>query len=217
MTNLYYSPYIDTEGEIQEHALYDLMYPLDPLTPPHNNTKSIINKCPAITAYNNQSAVLRAPVEINLMWDTFKSEWKYHGVIANKDFVIKTEDNSPIIQLKFYYLFWQDKPSNTQLFLYDPPLHQLNRLPNFYTTSGMIPIGQYTRNTSIGLVIKNKDKPIKINRGDALATITAVSDKKIKFIRKDPPKHILQTNYRHLMYKHLCPYTLSTKLFSRWL
>ena len=217
MTNLYYSPYIDTEGEIQENALYDLMYPLDPLTPPHNNTKSIINKCPAITAYNNQSAVLRAPVEINLMWDTFKSEWKYHGVIANKDFVIKTEDNSPIIQLKFYYLFWQDKPSNTQLFLYDPPLHQLNRLPNFYTTSGMIPIGEYTRNTSIGLVIKNKDKPIKINRGDALATITAVSDKKIKFIRKDPPKHILQTNYRHLMYKHLCPYTLSTKLFSRWL
>ena len=81
----------------------------------------------------------------------------------------------------------------------------------------MIPIGEYTRNTSIGLVLKPNNNTIKIERGQALAAITLVGDEKIKLVKKKPPQHILDENYRNTGKPKYCPYLMTKTLFSRWL
>lgn len=219
MTKLYYHPYTPytTNTRIEESPMYDLLYDLEAYAPPHKeNTSLQVNKCPGMTSFDNQSFILRSPLDIHLVYDTFKKEWKTNAPEGTKS-LIMTEQNSTILQLAFYYLFWQDKQSDTQLFMYDPPLYSLTTLPNFYITAGMVPIGQYTRNTSVGLIPKDIDKPIKIKRGQPLATFTAFSSKKIQLIKQTPPQHILDANSRHLKMKHFCPYTFSKQLFSRWL
>lgn len=219
MTKLYYHAYTPytTDTRIEESPMYDLLYDLEAYSPPHKQTPSlIVNKCPAMTSYDNQSFILRSPLDIHLTYDTFKKKWHSTSPKAVYNLVMIEED-STLLQLAFYYLFWQDKPSDTQLFMYDPPLYSLTTLPNFYVTAGMIPIGEYTRNTSIGLVPKDIEKPIKIKRGQPLATITAVSSQKIQLVKRKPPQSVLDTNQRHLKLKDFCPYTASRKLFSRWL
>jgi hypothetical protein len=216
MTKLYYhafTPHI----RIEESPMCDLLYDLEQYSPPHKQTPNLsVNLCPALTAFDNQSFVLRSPLDIHMVYDTFKKSWQSNVTPTVKDFIL-IEKNSSIFQLAFYYLFWQDKQSDTQLFMYDAPLYALTSLPNFYVTSGMIPIGQYTRNTGIGIVPKDLEKPIKIKRGQALASITAFSSQKIQLIKQKPPQSILDTNQRHLFMKSFCPYTMSKKLFSRWL
>ena len=220
MTKLYYYPYTpyDTFEPIESHPLFDLLYPLESYAPPHKEDKGLlVNKCPAMQAYDNQSFIIKSPVDIRLDYDTFANKLTTNAPEGTRSLILTEQPNSPIIQFAFYYLFWQDKPSDTQLFLYDAPLYSLNTLPNFYITAGMIPIGQYTRNSSIGIIIKDKTKPIIIKRGQPLATITALSSNRIQLIRKQPPQHILDTNARNLKMKKFCPYTFSKQLFSRWL
>jgi len=220
MTILHYYPYTpyDTEERIETHPLYDLLYPLENYNPPHKDDKQLmVNQCPAMQAFDNQSFIIKSPVDIRLDYDTFKNKLTTNAPEGTRSLILTEQPDSPIIQLAFYYIFWQDKPSDTQLFLYDPPLYSLKSLPNFYITAGMIPIGNYTRNSSIGIIIKDKTKPVIIKRGQPLATITALSSKRIKLKKTPPPQHILDTNARNLKMKKFCPYTFSKQLFSRWL
>jgi hypothetical protein len=220
VSKLYYYPYTpyDTGERIEEHPLFDLLYPLTPYDPPHKTDKQLlVNQCPAMQAFDNQSFIIKSPVDIRLDYDTFAKKLTTNAPEGTRSLILTEQPDSPIIQLAFYYLFWQDKPSDTQLFLYDPPLYSLKSLPNFYITAGMIPIGQYTRNSSIGIIIKDKTKPVIIKRGQPLATITTLSSKKIQLKKTPPPQHILDTNARNLKMKKFCPYTFSKQLFSRWL
>jgi hypothetical protein len=220
MTKLYYYPYTpyDVNSRIEESPMFDLLYDLQPYKPPYQSNKNMmVNQCPAMNSFNNQSFIIQSPVDINLVWDSIKKSWLTQSPPGVKSLIMTQQDNSTTIQLAVYYLFWQDKQSDTQLFMYDPPLYSLTTLPNFYIASGMIPIGKYTRNTSVGLILKNTEKPINIKRGQPLATITALSSKKIDIIKKQPPKHILDTNARNLNMKQFCPYTFSKNLFANWL
>jgi len=221
MTILNYYPYTpyDTGERIEEHPLFDLLYPLTPYNPPHKDDKQLlVNSCPAMQAFDNQSFIIKSPVDIRIDYDTFTNTFRTNVPEGTSSLILGTGDQSvPILQFAFYYLFWQDKQTDTQLFLYDPPLYSLKSLPNYYITAGMIPIGNYTRNTSIGIVIKDKTKPVIIKRGQPLATITALSSKRIKLKKTPPPQHILDTNARNLKMKKFCPYTFSKQLFSRWL
>ena len=220
MTNLYYYPYAPyaDDSRIEEHPLFDLLYPLEKYHPPHKDWANYpTNRCPAMNAYENQSFIIKAPLDITLHYDSIGKCWKSDASPATKTLMMMDDEKSDILQFAFYYLFWQDKPSDTQLFLYDPPLYSLTKLPNYYIASGMIPIGTYTRNTSIGIQLKDNTKPIRMKRGDALATVTAFSSQRIKLIRKQPPQHILDQNTRNLLLKKFCPYTASKQLFSRWL
>lgn len=219
MTKLYYHAYTPytTDTRIEESPMYDLLYDLESYSPPHKqNTSLTVNACPGMTSFDNQSFILRSPLDIHLIYDSIKKKWQTNAPPGTKQ-IIMTEENSTTLQFAFYYLFWQDKPSDTQLFMYDPPLYSLTALPNFYITAGMIPVGQYTRNTSVGLIPKDIEKPIKIKRGQPLATFTALSSKKIQLIKQKPSQEVLDTNKRHLFMKDFCPYTASKKLFSRWL
>jgi len=222
MTKLYYHPYSsDTHVQytdisiIEKSAMHDLLYDLEEYYPPHKNTAQLsVNQCPAMSTFDKQSFILRSPLDISL---TYNDGWTSSSPFAVQQ-LLKIEDvKSPIIQFGFHYLFWQDKQSDTQLFLYDPPLYALDTLPNFYITAGMIPIGEYTRNTSLGIIVKDLSKPVKIKRGQALATFTAVSSKKIQLVKAKPPQSVINTNLRHTQLKDFCPYTASKKLFSRWM
>ena len=220
MTILNYYPYTpyDTNERIETHPLYDLLYPLENYNPPHKDDKQlVVNKCPAMQAFDNQSFIIKSPVDIRIDYDPFKKTFKTNVPEGTNTLILTEQVDSPIFQLAFYYIFWQDKQTDTQLFLYDPPLYSLKSLPNYYITAGMIPIGTYTRNTSIGIIVKDKNKPVIIKRGQPLATITALSSKRIKLKKTPPPQHILDTNARNLMMKKFCPYTFSKQLFSRWL
>jgi hypothetical protein len=168
VSKLYYPPH-NTGERIEEHPLFDLLYPLTPYDPPHKTKTLIVNQCPAMQAFDNQSFIIKSPVDIRLDYDTFKNKLTTNAPEGTRSLILTEQPDSPIIQLAFYYLFWQDKPSDTQLFLYDPPLYSLKSLPNFYITAGMIPIGQYTRNSSIGIIIKDKTKPVIIKRGQPLS------------------------------------------------
>ena len=144
MTILNYYPYTPYEihDRIEEHPLFDLLYPLEDYNPPHKDDKQrVVNKCPAMQAFDNQSFIIKSPVDIRIDYDTFTKHSK-QMCLKGLTLSYSRDQKIPILlQLAFYYLFWQDKPSDTQLFLYDPPLYSLKSLPNFYITAGMIPLG----------------------------------------------------------------------------
>lgn len=220
MTKLYYYPYTPHPGEvrIEEHPLFELLYPLEQYHPPHKDWLHYpTNACPSMKAFENQSFVVRSPIDISLQYDSISKKWSTDASEKMRRLITINDNTSDVLQLGFYYLFWQDKKSDTQLFFYDPPLYALESLPNFYITAGMIPVGKYTRNISFGLQIKDNTKPIKIKRGQPIATITVLSSHKVDLIRKEPSQKILDTNHRNLLMKHFCPYTASRKLFSNWL
>ena len=215
MNTIYYYPHLP-HTPIEQHPLFDLMYDLDPATPPHSTYKSNMTTCPAMNVYDQHTYIMRSPISFNLKY--INNKWTSPPAAREiQDMLIPEEENKPYLQLATYYLFWSDKKTNTKLFLTDPPLYEVNHTPTYYVTSGMIPIGEYTRNTSIGLVIKPDNNTIKVERGQALAAITLVGDQRIKLVKKKPPQHILDANFRNTHKPKYCPYLVTKTLFSRWL
>lgn len=215
MNTIYYYPHLP-HIPIEQHPLFDLMYPLDLTTPPHSTYKSNMTLCPAMSTYDQHTYIIRSPISFNLKYSNNK--WSSPPASPEiQEMLMLEEDNKPYLQLATYYLFWSDKKTNTKLFLTDPPLYEVNHTPTYYVTSGMIPIGEYTRNTSIGLVLKPNNNTIKIERGQALAAITLVGDQRIKLVKKKPPQHILDENHRNSGKLKYCPYLMTKTLFSRWL
>ena len=217
MNTIYYYPHLAQHINIEQHPLFDLMYDLETTNPPHQTYKSNMSKCPAMSVYDQHTFIIRAPISFTLKYTD--GGWTSSTPLSTEiqDMLIPEEENKPYLQIAVYYLFWSDKKTNTKLFLTDPPLYEVNTTPTYYVTSGMIPIGEYTRNTSIGLVLKPDNNTIKIERGQALAAITLVGDEKIKLVKKKPPQHILDENYRNTGKPKYCPYLATKTLFSRWL
>ena len=215
MNTIYYYPHLP-HTPIESHPLFDLMYDLDPISPPHTQYKSNMSLCPAMSTYDQHTYIMRSPISFNLKYNN--NTWTSPPVSPEiQEMLMLEEENKSYLQLATYYLFWSDKKTNTKLFLTDPPLYEVNSKPTYYVTSGMIPIGEYTRNTSIGLVLKPDNNTIKIERGQALAAITLVGDERIKLVKKKPPQHILDENNRNTGKPKYCPYLMTKTLFARWL
>ena len=215
MNTIYYYPHLP-HTPIESHPLYDLMYDLDSISPPHTQYKSNMSMCPAMSTYDQHTYIMRSPISFNLKYNN--NQWSSPPVSPEiQEMLMLEEENKPYLQLATYYLFWSDKKTNTKLFLTDPPLYEVNSKPTYYVTSGMIPIGEYTRNTSIGLVLQPDNNTIKIERGQALAAITLVGDERIKLVKKKPPQHILDENNRNSGKPKYCPYLMTKTLFARWL
>ena len=216
MNTIHYYPFLPNV-DINQHPLLDLMYDLDPISPPHTQYKSIMSMCPAMSTYDQHTYIIRSPISFNLKYNN--NTWTSPSPLSQEiqEMLVVEEENKPYLQLATYYLFWSDKKTNTKLFLTDPPLYEVNSKPTYYVTSGMIPIGEYTRNTSIGLVLKPDNNTIKVERGDALAAITLVGDEKIQLVKKKPPQHIINENLRNVGKPKYCPYLMTKTLFARWL
>jgi hypothetical protein len=101
--------------------------------------------------------------------------------------------------------------------MHDIPLHEVTQTPSWYVASGMIPVGEYTRNTSIGLILNTNKTTIKIKRGQPLAAFTLVGDTQIKLVKQLPTQEILNDNLRHFQTPRFCPYYATKNLFARWL
>ena len=215
MNTIYYYPHVP-HVPIETHPLFDLMYDLDLTSPPHSTYKSNMSMCPAMSTYDQHTYIMRSPISFNLKYNN--NQWSSAPVSPEiQEMLTLEEKNKPYLQLSTYYLFWSEKKTNTKLFLTDPPLYEVNNRPTYYVTSGMIPIGEYTRNTSIGLVLKPNNNTIKIERGQALAAITFAGDQRIKLVKKKPPQHIINENNRNTSKPNYCPYLMTKTLFARWL
>ena len=217
MDKVYYYPFGFNSAIENYPELLEAFYDLQPLDLPHKRYSSHMNMCPSMKVHDNLTFVLKSPFDFNLSYDTFTRQWKSDSSeIANK-LVMPSQDNKPYIQLAIFYLFWTERKSNTQLWLHDTPIYLLEEIPTWYITSGMIPIGRYTRNTSIGLVLKPNQTSISIKKQQPLCSFTFVGDKGVELIKRKPSERIIKENLKNNQKKFVCPYTYSKKLFARWL
>lgn len=217
MNTIYYYPHLP-HVDITKHPLFDLMYDLDPINPPHTSYKSNMSMCPAMLTHEQHTYIIRSPISFSIKYNHESQSWSSPPTSPEiQEMLMPEDDRQPYLQLATYYLFWSDKKTNTKLFLTDPPLYEVNHKPTYYIASGMIPIGEYTRNTSLGLILKPNYNTIKVERGDALAAITLVGDQRIQLVKKKPPQHILDENNRNLGVPKYCPFLRTKTLFSRWL
>lgn len=225
MKTIYYYPHIpghvtdSLKLDIHGHPLFDMLYDLTPSSPPHKQFKSNMSMCPAMSVYEQHTYMIRSPVnfEIKYTGKTWVATNPNKMTAEISSLLMPEEEHKPYLQVGIYYLFWSEKKSNVKLYLTDPPLYEVNQTPTYYVTSGMIPTGTYTRNTSIGLVLKPDNDIISIQRGDALAAITLIGDERVKLVKKKPPTHILQENARNLGKPKYCPFLVTKQVFSKWL
>jgi hypothetical protein len=196
----------------------ELAYDLEPISPPDKKYKSRLDICPAINVYNSHTYNLRSPVDIALCYDHESEKWEEWTPIGNTNLLIEPpSDGKPYVQLAIYFIFWTEEKTNIKLWQHDPPLYSLNNLPTWYTVPGMIPIGEYTRNTSAGFALKPGERDIRIKRGDVITSFTFVGDSRVKLVKKIPPPDVMKQNAENANRKKLCPYTLSKELFAKWL
>jgi hypothetical protein len=217
---IYYYPFnpYGTEGSIEDYPrILEAIYDLEFLEPPHQKYASHMSMCPAMKVHNQMTYVIRSPFDFKLFYDPQISNWYSESSPLANTLIIPSQDQKPYIQLGVFYLFWVAKKSNTQLWLHDAPLYMLEQLPTWYISSGMIPIGEYTRNTSLGLILKPNQTDIIIKRGQPLCSITFVGDQGIELIKEKPSPEVLKQNIKNNQKKFICPYTYSKKLFARWL
>lgn len=205
INKIFYHPY-----NPDNNPILDCIFDLEPLNPPHIKYSSPMGKCPAMHVYKIHTYIVRSPFDFTLEY--IDKKWQCSENIKN----IIIEDGNPYIQIQLFYLFWSEKKSKVKLWQSDPPLYTLNNLPTWYVTSGMIPIGEYTRNTSVGFILKPNEIKIEIKRGDALCSFTLVGDSHVELIKKVPSEKILRKNVENYSKKNFCPYTFSKKLFQRW-
>ena len=221
MSNIvYYHPYyLDVNQDYMYFLEWmELTYDLELISPPDNEYKSRMDLCPAISVYKKHTYLVRSPIDISLIYDRNHNKWYEWTKIGNTNLLIEPpSDGKPYVQLAMYYIFWTESKSNIQLWQHDPPLYALDKLPTWYTASGMIPIGEYTRNTSVGFVLKPNENNIDIKRGDVISSFTFMGDSAIKLVKKVPTNEVLGQNAKNAQKKKLCPYTLSRELFARWL
>lgn len=217
MSTIYYYPHIP-EQDIEQHPLFDLMYDLEMVTPPHTQYKSAMSRCPAMSVTQTHTYLLRSPVDFTALYNEKTRSWSSTSATEEiSQMLMPEDDRQPYLQVAVYYLFWAEKKSNTQLWMHDIPLYEVNSTPAWYVASGMIPIGEYTRNTSLGIILKPNQTKIKVERGQPLAAITLLDNKKVTLVKKKPPQHILNANIRNHDKSRYCPFLASKNLFSRWL
>lgn len=204
--NIYYYPY-----NPDRIPLLDCLYDLEPIDPPHYSYNSLLDACPAMTVHRTHTYLLRSPFDFKLTFEDNK--WIPSDNVA--DIIIPS--NKPYIQIQFYYLFWSKRKTNIKLWQHDPPQYTINKVPTWYTTAGMIPIGEYTRNTSVGFILKPNENTIEISKGEILTSFTLVGDSYHELVKDAPSQKILQKNVENYSKKHICPYKFSKELFSRWI
>jgi hypothetical protein len=195
-----------------------LYFDLEPIDPPYRSYNSLLNKCPSMTIHNNHTYILRSPLDFVLCYNRNDGTWSEENSSKGKHtLILPSQDRQPYVQLSLYYLFWSERKTNTKLWQHDPPLYILDRLPTWYVTSGMIPIGEYTRNISVGFILRPGCDKIEIKKGEVVSAFTLVGDTKIKLKKKKPSLQVLRDNVENYTKKTLCPYTFSKQLFARWL
>ena len=217
---VYYHPYyLNTDTDYMYFLdMMDVTYDLELIVPPHKAHKSRLDICPAISVYNTHTYSIRSPINISLEYNHENGVWREWTPIGNTNLMIEPPaEGMPYVQLAIYYIFWTEKKSNVKLWQHDPPLHAFNYIPSWYTVPGMIPIGEYTRNTSIGFALKPGENIIDIQRGDIISALTFVGDSKIQLVKRTPSQEVIKQNTDNANKKRKCPYTASKELFSRWL
>ena len=160
MSTVYYYPFVMPTKEcssIEEHPMLEVSFDLEKVNPPHTQFKSNIDLCPAMNVTRNHTYLLRSPIDITLSYRNDGRGWATVGQTSETihSLITPPATDAPYIQLGFHYIFWSEKKSNTQLWMHDIPLHEVNDTPTWYVASGMIPIGKYTRNTTVGLILKS--------------------------------------------------------------
>ena len=203
--NIYYYPY-----NPDNNPLLNCLYDLEPIDPPHKKYKSLLDACPAMEVHKEHTYLLKSPMDFTLTSENNK--WTSSDNV--KDIIIPS--NKPYIQLQFYYLFWSKRKTNVKLWQHDPPLYTVNKATTWYTATGMIPIGEYTRNTSVGFILKYNQNTIEIKKGEIITSFTLVGDSKVELIKEVPTQKVINRNIQNYTRKQFCPYTFSKKLFSRW-
>lgn len=218
MSTIYYYPH-HPNRDIEEDALFDLMYDLEPINPPHTSYKSDMTSCPAMSVNQSHTYLIRSPIDFSISYNQQQRKWASTKEVSDEvsQMFILHQDRNPYFQLGVYYLFWSEKKSNTQLWQHDVPLHEVNEIPSWYTATGMFPVGEYVRTTACGMILKPDHTKIKVTRGQPIAAITLVGDTKIKLVKKQPSQEIIDMNYRNLTKPKYCPYLAAKTLFSRWL
>ena len=217
MSTIYYYPYLPNQN-IEQHPLFDLMYDIEPIIPPHTKYKSTMSSCPAMQVQQTHTYLLRSPIDFTVTYNHQSKSWSSPPTTQEiSEMLMPEQDRQPYLQLATYYLFWTEKQSNTQLWMHDVPLHEVNDTPSWYIASGMFPVGTYTRNTSLGLILKPNYNKIKVERGQPLAAITLIDNEKVKLIKKKPPQHIIDANIRNHGKSKYCPFLAAKTLFSRWM
>lgn len=176
-----------------------------------------MDKCPAMNVYSNHTYLIRSPFDFNMKYDRDKGEWdiSQNGELE-KSLIILPKDKMPYIQLSVFYLFWCNKKCDVTLWQHDPPMWTQSGYKDWYIASGMIPIGEYTRNTSIGFGLKSGGSFVKINRGDVISSITFVSNSKVYLQKKNPKNRIFIKNIENNEKKFSCPMKWSFELFKKW-
>lgn len=215
---IYYHP-LNPYNPDSFHIPSDLeLQDLEQINPPHKNYKSLMNGCPAMSVHQTHTYIIRSPLDFILFYNKEQGKWTEENSSEGRhSLILPSEDKQPYVQLLLFYLFWSEKDTNTKLWQHDPPLYTLDRLPTWYTTSGMIPIGEYTRNTSVGFILKPEEDRIEIKKKDVISSFTFVGNSAIKLIKKKPSHKIIKENIENYSRKKICPYTFSKQLFSKWL
>lgn len=137
--------------------------------------KPSYSDCPVWKHRNNRTFIITSPIDveftlekssINLMIDNqiVADPWEYAEIQGN-DLLL----DSPTLQFNFpSYFFWTEH-KNTWFEYIDHPLTSLNN--NFIALGGWFNISNYPRGTSLAAQIVDKNKPLKIKKGDPLARV----------------------------------------------
>ena len=136
--------------------------------------------CPVWKHRNNRTFIVTSPIDVeffsdgntmNLMIDgvSVPDPWEYAEIQQN-DILL----DNPTLQLNFpSYFFWTEN-KNVWFEYLDHPLTSLNN--NFIALGGWFNISNYPRGTSLAAQIVDKNKPLKIKKGDPLARIRFFSN-----------------------------------------
>lgn len=133
--------------------------------------------CPVWKHRINRTFIVTSPVDVEfffneddkvmtLMIDNVivPNPWEYAEIQDNDLFL-----NNPTLQFNFpNYFFWTEQ-KNLWFEYIDHPLTALNN--NFIALGGWFNISNYPRGTSLAAQMVDKNKPLKIRKGDPLARI----------------------------------------------
>lgn len=215
MDTIFYYPFNPYRMDVPiQPEILKLIPDLEKVQPPYRKYSSLMSGCPAMKVYDEMTYIVRSPFDFDLEYE--EDRWKSNSSELASSVLIYPQDNKPYIQLAIFYLFWSKKKSNVQVWQHDTPSYFLDEIPTWYIASGMIPIGKYTRNTSIGLILKPNESYIKIKKGQPLCSLTFVGDKGVELIKEEPSPKIIRQNIINNQKKFVCPYKFSKELFARW-
>ena len=229
MATVYYSPtisYCNTLDEMKCSALWDLLYDVEQVQYPHLKANGGISECPALKVAQNMTYIVKSPIDLSISFNQRTNKIEVEKLSPETIpkvafFSVESIRSLPHIyfQTLFNYVFWTDS-KDVQLWMHDIPEVLNTKEKNYYIAPGMIPIGKYVRMINEPIVMKTSDddvKKFKISRGEPVMGITFFSKDKIKLVRKEPTRSVLQEALRNGDKKNFCPYTFSRDLFKKWL